>query len=180
MKKVLASLIMIFLSVSSADAANFTLADANANAANAANAATRSLDPLKGDLKALLASGFTIDQILNNYATSNSPYAITEVIASLTEVADPKSYGQILAATNKYAPAFKAVIQQVIQLYRADLKALNSVNSINELAATAAGAGEAAPRSIAAASSLITRYNVANVVNTFAGSGVNRLGASAL
>jgi len=165
MKKVLAILIMTFLSISTANAAtttNFTLADANANAANAANAATRSLDPLKGDLKALLASGFTIDQILNNYATSNSPYAITEVIAALTEVADPKSYGQILAATNKYAPAFKAVIQQVIKLYKADLKALSSVNSINELAATAAGAGAPEPLSIAKANALVTAFNFNN------------------
>jgi len=107
MKKLSAIFLMLFIGISTALAAPA----ANAN----------QVDPLRGDLIASLESGLTIDEILANYAGANSPYAITEVIGALTEVAGPTYYDAILSATNYYAPTFTPVIQEVINLYKADI-----------------------------------------------------------
>jgi len=164
MKKLSTIFLMLFLGISTANA----VPPANANGAANANANANLVDPLRGDLTAQLQSGLTIAEILASYANANSPYAITEVIGALTEVAGPANYNAILAETQVYAPSFVPVIQEVITLYRADLAQGGVPGAIVDptaaFAATAAGPSTAA---VAQANVLISTFN--NLGNAVSG-----------
>ncbi len=125
--------LMLFMGISTANAA---VVPAN----GAANANANQADPLRGDLTAALQSGLTIAEILASYVGSGSPYAITEVIGALTEVAGPANYDAILAETQVYAPSFVPVINEVINLYRADIAQGGVPGTVDPTAAFAASA----------------------------------------
>jgi len=185
MKKLSTILLMLFMGVSSANAANENSSNRFENnhddgkrfgnnyddGKRFENDDGKSVDPLRGDLREALQGGLTIEEIIANYAGANSPYAITEVIGALTEIAGPNYYEDILRQTGFYAPSFTPVIQEVISLYRADLAqggvpGALPVDPTAAFDATAAGITE---QTIANANTLITNFNSIQLGNSVSG-----------